>query len=168
MRRLKNLLRRRGIIAIFGSPAAATNRDEGRDWPVFAHTMIGTRRLSHLRSCVERVLEEGVPGDLIEAGVWRGGAGILMRGVLRAHLVIDRQVWIAGSFAGFPPPDASAHPADAGSDWHKWSELAVTRSEVETNFQRYGLLDDGGRFLGGGFSETLPTLADRRWAVIPG
>src|ERR1700726_418990 len=106
MRRLKNLLRRRGIIAIFGSPAAATNRDEGRDWPVFAHTMIGTRRLSHLRSCVEQVISEGVPGDLIEAGVWRGGAGILMRGVLYARGITNRDVWVADSFAGLPPPTA--------------------------------------------------------------
>lgn len=166
MRRLKNLLRRRGIIAMFGSPADVANRDEGRDWPVFAHTMMGCRRLSHLRSCVERVLADGVPGDLIEAGVWRGGAGILMRGVLRAQGVTDRGVWVADSFAGLPPPDASSHPADAGADWHDWSQLAVTRSQVEANYQRYGLLDDRVHFLEGWFSETLPAVADRRWAVI--
>jgi O-methyltransferase len=166
MRRLKNLLRRRGIVAMFGSPVDAANRDEGRDWPVFAHTMMGCRRMSNLRSCVERVLEEDVPGDLIEAGVWRGGAGILMRGVLRARGITDRDVWVADSFAGLPPPDVSSHPADAGADWHKWSQLAVTRSEVEANYQRYGLLDDRVHFLEGWFSETLPTVAGRRWAVV--
>jgi O-methyltransferase len=166
MRRLKNLLRRRGVVAMFGSPADVANRDEGRDWPVFAHTMMGRRRLSHLRSCVEQVLADGVPGDLIEAGVWRGGAGILMRGVLRARAVTDRGVWLADSFAGLPPPEISVHPADAGADWHEWSQLTVTRSEVEANFQRYGLLDDRVHILEGWFSETLPTVADRRWAVI--
>lgn len=166
MRRLKNLLRRRGIIAMFGSPVDAANREEGRDWPVFAHTMMGSRRLSHLRSCVERVLADGVPGDLIEAGVWRGGAGILMRGVLRAQGVDDRGVWVADSFAGLPPPGADSHPNDAGAEWHEWSQLAVTRAEVEANYQRYGLLDDRVHFLEGWFSETLPTVADRRWAIV--
>jgi O-methyltransferase len=166
MRRLKNLLRRRGVIAMFGSPADVANRNEGRDWPVFAHTMMGCRRLSHLRSCVEQVLADGVPGDLIEAGAWRGGAGILMRGVLRAHGITDRDVWVADSFAGLPPPEASVHPADAGADWHEWSQLVVTRSEVEANYRRYGLLDDRVHMLEGWFSETLPTVADRGWAVI--
>jgi O-methyltransferase len=166
MRRLKNLLWRRGVIAMFGSPDDVTNRNEGRDWPVFAHTMMGRRRLSHLRTCVEQVLADGVPGDLIEAGVWRGGAGILMRGVLRARDITDRGVWVADSFAGLPPPETSVHPADAGADWHEWSQLVVTRSEVEANYRRYGLLDDRVHILEGWFSETLPTVADRRWAVI--
>jgi O-methyltransferase len=166
MRRLKNVLRRRGVITMFGSPADAANRDEGRDWPVFAHTMMGRRRLSHLRACVEQVLADEVPGDLIEAGVWRGGAGILMRGILRAKHVCERDVWLADSFAGLPPPQSRAHPTDAGADWHEWSQLVVTRSEVEANFRRYGLLDDRVRFLQGWFSETLPTVANRRWALI--
>lgn len=166
LRRLKNVLRRRGVIAMFGSPADAVNRDEGRDWPVFAQTMMGCRRLSHLRSSVEQVLADEVPGDLIEAGVWRGGAGILMRGVLRAKGGAHRGVWLADSFAGLPPPELSIHPADAGADWHEWSQLAVTRSEVEANFRRYGLLDERVHFLEGWFGETLPSIADHRWALI--
>lgn len=166
MRRLKNVLRRRGIIAIFGSPSDRAKREEGRDWPVFAHTMMGSRRLAQLRWCVERVLTENVPGDLIEAGVWRGGAGILMSGILRARAVSDRGVWVADSFAGLPAPAIDGHPEDAGADWHKWAQLVVTRSEVESNYGRYGLLDDRVHFLEGWFSETLPTVADHRWALI--
>jgi hypothetical protein len=56
-------------------------RVEGRDWPARAHTMIGLKRLANLRMCVETVLDDGVPGDLIETGVWRGGATIFMRAI---------------------------------------------------------------------------------------
>jgi O-methyltransferase len=166
LRRLKNLLRRRGIIAMFGSPNDVAKREEGRDWPVFAHTMMGCRRLSHLRKCVEKALDDDVPGDFLEAGVWRGGAGILMRGILHARGVTDRGVWVADSFAGLPPPTTSGHPADSTADWHEWTELAVTRSEVEANYRRYGLLDESVHFLEGWFSETLPSVAHRCWAVI--
>ena len=51
--------------------------------------MIGMPRLNNLQDCVEQVLADGVPGDLIETGVWRGGAAILMRGVLKAYGVTD-------------------------------------------------------------------------------
>ena len=68
----------------------------------FPHTMIGLERLDNLRFCVEDVLKKGVPGDLIETGVWRGGAVIFMRALLKAHDVTDRTVWVADSFQGFP------------------------------------------------------------------
>src|SRR3954447_7423044 len=48
-------------------------------WTLAAETMIGKTRLDHLQECVDTVLAEGVLGDVIEAGCWRGGAGILMR-----------------------------------------------------------------------------------------
>jgi len=60
--------------------------------------MIGLRRLDNIQFCIERIIEERVPGDLLEAGVWRGGASVFMRGVLQAYGVTDRTVWLADSF----------------------------------------------------------------------
>ncbi|PDV99063.1 TylF/MycF/NovP-related O-methyltransferase [Candidatus Chloroploca asiatica] len=51
-------------------------REAGRDLPSQAHSMIGLRRMNNLQACIEQVLTDGVPGDLIETGVWRGGATI--------------------------------------------------------------------------------------------
>ena len=41
--------------------------------------------MDSLRHAVEQVLRDGVPGDLIETGVWRGGACIFMRALLRGR-----------------------------------------------------------------------------------
>ena len=57
--------------------------------------MIGLKRLVNVRACVESVLADGVRGDLIETGVWRGGTTIFMRAVLKVHGVTDRTVWVA-------------------------------------------------------------------------
>ena len=70
-------------------------RELGRDWPRRAHTMIGGARLRNLRQCVETVILEGVPGDFIETGAWRGGACILMRAVLEAYEDRTRRVFVA-------------------------------------------------------------------------
>ncbi len=48
-------------------------RVEGRDWPPNGLTMVGLKRLDNVRACIEQVLADGVPGDLVETGVWRGG-----------------------------------------------------------------------------------------------
>jgi O-methyltransferase len=145
-------------------PARA--RAEGRDWPLFAQTMVGPERMRNVRHCVERVLAEDVPGDLIEAGTWRGGVAILMRGVLKAYSTQDRFVWIADSFQGLPPPDSDRYPADRGDQLHEVDLLSVPVDEVRENFRHYGLLDDRVRFIEGWFRDTLPALRDHRWAVV--
>lgn len=147
-------------------PFDAELRNTGRDWPQSAHTMIGRGRLAHLRRCVEFVLDEGISGDFIEAGVWRGGACILMRGILAARGVTDRIVHLADSFEGLPPPDAAAYPADAHSAFHEYPELAVPLAEVTETFRRYNLLDGQVRFHKGWFRDTLPNLGDARFALV--
>ncbi len=142
-------------------------RETGRDLPTQAHSMIGLTRLRHLRWAMETVLAEGVPGHVIEAGVWRGGACILMAGVLAAHGAHDRQVFVADSFAGLPPPDPR-YVKDLATlhDFHTRPELAIGSAEVAENFRQYGLLRDNVRFVEGWFSETLPPLRDQTFAIL--
>jgi hypothetical protein len=147
-------------------PADPAARLAGRDWPPTAHTMIGLARLANVQFAVESVLRENVSGDLLEAGVWRGGATILMRAVLQAYGVTDRTVWVADSFEGLPPPNPAAYPHDAGMQLHTFPQLAVSLDRVRENFARYGLLDDRVRFLKGWFRDTLPRAPIERLAVL--
>jgi O-methyltransferase len=135
-------------------------------WPARAHTMVGRQRLHHLRKLVERTISEEVPGDYIETGVWRGGACILMRGVLAAYDVRDRQVFCADSFEGLPRPDGARYPADRRDRLFTFSELAVSEEEVRQNFAAYGLLDERVTFLKGLFRDTLPGIATSTIALM--
>lgn len=145
---------------------ARTLRENGQDWPVAAHTMIGLKRLDNLQDCIEQVIAERIPGDLIETGVWRGGASIFMRAILKAHGVTDRRVWVADSFEGLPAPDPARFPADAGDTHHQHDYLAVSLEEVRANFERYGLLDEQVVFLKGWFRDTLPRVSTDALAVL--
>lgn len=147
-------------------PFDERQRIEGREWPVMAQTMIGWKRLENIQACVEDILEQDVPGDLIETGVWRGGALIFMRAILKAHGVRDRRVWGADSFRGLPRPDAVLYPADEGDVTHTCQELAVSLDEVRANFEKYGLLDEQVRFLPGWFRETLPSAPVEELSLI--
>jgi len=78
-----------------------------------AVSMMPVVRLDNLQSCLIDVLQKGVPGDVIETGVWRGGGTIFMRAVFAALDVTDRVVWFAYSFVVLPEPDPELYPIEA-------------------------------------------------------
>lgn len=126
---------------------AARNRAED------AESMVGTLQFDSMQACIADVVANNVPGDLLEAGVWRGGMTIFMRGVLKSLDVGDRKVWVADSFSGLPPPDKIA---ERNAKWWREADMAESLETVQANFARYGLLDDQVRFIEGFFAETLP------------
>jgi O-methyltransferase len=153
--------------ATYGGPKFDQNtRLLGRDWPSLAFSMIGTVRMRNLRNACETVLLDDVEGDFVETGVWRGGACIMMRGILDAYGDDTRRVFVADSFAGLPPPDPENFPADEGDRFHTFNELKVSRADVEDNFRRFGLLDERVVFLEGWFKDTLPNAPIDRLAVL--
>jgi len=124
--------------------------------------MIGRARMRNLRQVCETAILDDVPGDFLEAGVWRGGACIFMRGILEAYGDTDRRVFVADSFRGLPPPcrDFPADSDDTHHDTHQtFSVLAVSRDQIANNFRRYGLLDERVVFLEGWFKDTLSLAA---------
>jgi Macrocin-O-methyltransferase (TylF) len=137
-------------------------RSEGRDWPMFGYTMAGQKRLDNVRRCVETVLQDGIAGDFIETGAWRGGMTIFMRALLRAYGVRDRCVWVADSFEGLPAPIDKAD----GWNYSDVDYLKVSLAQVQNNFKRFGLLDEQVRFLPGWFCDTLPTAPIQKLALL--
>ena len=150
-------------------------REKGNDIPRSAQTMIGHARMRNLRQACETAILDNVPGDFLEAGVWRGGACIFMRGILEAYGDTERRVFVADSFRGLPSPSPELYPADVGDSQqvaeiyqraHALKELAVSRQLVADNFRRYGFLDERVVFLEGWFKDTLPQAPIDRLAVL--
>jgi hypothetical protein len=134
-----------------------------------AVTVLPVCRLENIRACVAEIVEKGIPGDLIETGVWRGGATIFMRGLLKAYGAGDRCVWVADSFEGLPESDAGRFPKETAFQQvaqRLFKNLAVTLEEVRGNFAAYGVLDTQVRFLKGWFKDTLPSAPIERLSLI--
>lgn len=131
-------------------------------------TMSTRKRLDNVQFCIEDCLEKGVPGDIAECGTWRGGVAILMRGVLAAHEITDRTVWVADSFQGLPVPlpnsvDEGMYNLPQAVELNRFQ---VDLDTVKASFARYGLLDEQVKFLPGWFNETLPTAPIEQLAVL--
>jgi hypothetical protein len=159
-------LMKRALTDILYDNTDPQKRQEGRDWPSRGYTMIGLQRLDNLQHCINEVLTNAIPGDFMETGVWRGGATIFMRAVLKVDNIPDRRVWVADSFAGLPKPDIEKYPADKDDTFHQYRELVVSLDEVKANFRRFDLLDEQVCFLPGWFRDTLPDAPIDRLAVL--
>lgn len=135
-----------------------TNRPTGE-------TMMGMGALNNLHDCLNAIQVTGVPGDLVEAGVWRGGGTIFMKGFTYAHGDKDRRVWVMDSFEGLPKPKPGTD-ADKGDRLWSSEYLAVSEEEVRNNFIKYGLLDTNVIFLKGFFEHTIPSCTIESIALL--
>jgi O-methyltransferase len=145
------------------------------NWGLFNYTMIGLARLNNIQTCVEDVIRNRVEGDLIETGVWRGGATIFMRAVLKAYGVTDRTVWVADSFEGLPAligkdtsykDDSSVDVASLNDGGPMRLAIAVSLDQVKENFTKFDLLDNQVRFLKGWFRDTLPAAPIKKLSIL--
>lgn len=160
------LLDRRGLAIVRKRAFDASSRAAGTDWPAFGYSMIGLVRMNNIEACVRVVLSDGIPGDFIETGVWRGGSAIFMRALLRHFGIMDRRVWVADSFEGLPKPSHAHDVADRKWDMSENSYLAASLEQVQANFARFELLDDQVRFLKGWFRDSLPNAPIARLSIL--
>jgi O-methyltransferase len=155
LKQLDRLLRTRNFTVNKIKPVLPETRANGYDWPANAYTMIGINRLTNIEFCIRSIVNGNTQGDLVEAGVWRGGAVMFMKAVLNELAVYDRKILAADSFNGLPKPDKS-YPADVKNKLYLENILAVSLADVKNNFTRFGLLDSSIIFLEGLFKDTLP------------
>lgn len=125
-------------------------------------TLLTKGQLDLVEQCILSVEQRGVPGDFIEAGIWRGGVIILMRAMMKVHGIDTRRVFAADSFAGIPKNTrAKNDPVDAWRD--RW---VASLEEVKGNIDRFGLLDDRIEFVEGFFADTLTQFTDHKFALM--
>ncbi|NLD76560.1 MAG: hypothetical protein GX643_07815, partial [Acidimicrobiales bacterium] len=108
------------------------------------YTDMGRARLDEIHGRLEVVKAEGVPGDLVDIGVGRGGGGIFFRAWLDAYGIEDRRVWLVDQFRGAPE----------GLKSSKWTARGVAGFRGDLNmvrdgFSRFDLLDGKVKFLSG-------------------
>ncbi len=163
--KLINTLAKKGLSITGVDPSGIAAREKGLGWPLNGYSMIGARRMDNLQHCLEQVIADGVEGDFIETGVWRGGACIFAKAVIDAYGE-DRRVWVADSFEGLPKPNTDLYPEDAGDDLYSLEQLRISLEQVQSNFERFHLLDERVVFLKGWFKDTLPEAPIEKLAVL--
>lgn len=115
--------------------------------------------LEHIALDIEARL---VPGDFMEAGIWRGGVIVFLRALLFSCGITDRKVFGADSFEGIPLNEKFRHdPVDEWQD--RW---VASFEEVRSNIARLGYLDNRTVLIPGYFKDTLPSMNKECFSLI--
>lgn len=130
------------------------SRIEGLDQPINAYTMIGIKRMNNLHNMLDYIRLNNIEGDLIETGVWKGGATIFMK-IYCDLYQINKKIFVCDSFEGLPKPSGK-FKSDIGDLHYTYENLKVSLDDVKNNFKKFNCLDNNVIFIKGFFSETLP------------
>ncbi len=138
------------------------------------YTMTSVERVLALSRAVRYVVENGVAGDFVECGVWRGGSAMTVALTLLGVGEAARTLHLYDTFEGMPAPSekdarydgalASDLLAESPRDAPVWA--AATLDDVRANMSATGYPQERVRYVCGKVEETIPREAPERIALL--
>lgn len=161
-----------------GTPIPHHFEDEVADTirAVRRHTLTSADRIAALCDSVRYIVENDVPGDLAECGVWRGGSMMAVALTLGRLGVTDRALYGYDTYAGMPEPGAADRSsAYDGYSIHKrwrlyerwgraWAGAGV--EEVREAMESTGYPPARVHLIKGMVEDTLPSEAPEQLALL--
>jgi len=140
-------------------------------------TMTSLERMYALYGATRYIVDNELPGDFVECGVWRGGSVMLMAATLLRRGDTSRDLWLYDTFRGMTTPaadDVQAMSGRAAGDLLRehpptpddpfWGIAA--RDAVERNLRRTGYPFERFHFVEGDVAATLPATAPDAIALL--
>ena len=121
-------------------PVEASAADRAIIAAVRPYTITSSERIWSLLQAVSYISREGIPGDLAECGVWRGGSIMAIALRLKEMGVTDRQIWLYDTFEGMTEPTAEDVESDSGR--HAKDLLDTTAVGDGNNVWAYSPIED--------------------------
>jgi len=106
MASLRTVLGRRGYQLVGGKHMPPDYDQATIDlfWKVKPYTLTSHERVNALRQAVIYIVKAGIPGAIVECGVWRGGSMLVIANTLVELGATDRELHLFDTFESMPPP----------------------------------------------------------------
>jgi hypothetical protein len=139
------------------------------------YTMTSRERMYAMYQAARYVAEAGIPGDVVECGVWRGGSSMMGALAMAAVPGGARKLWLYDTFEGMPEPtqeDYGLHGENAHAEWERNERGDINEwcyaplEEVRANLLSTGLGADGFELVQGLVEETIPGCAPERISLL--
>jgi O-methyltransferase len=127
-------------------------------------TMVSYERLWTTLMACKHAIEQDIPGDFVECGVWRGGNAMVAAELFKLH-GLAKKVWLFDTFKGMTAPTAAdveaaggksaqqQFAADQRATHNAWCYASL--GDVRNSFVKKGLMSDQVLFVEGDVCQTL-------------
>jgi len=130
-------------------------------------TMTSKERMFALHESVKYIINNGIPGDFVECGVWRGGSTMMIAHTLLKMGVSDRTIYLYDTFEGMTEPTEFDNKVsdDGFSVLDSWKNRQkdehnewcfASLSEVKENMSSTGYPEGNLIFVKGDVAKTIP------------
>jgi O-methyltransferase len=135
------------------------------------YTMTSWERQFGLWTAVRYIHREGIQGDFVECGVWKGGSTILAGLTFQELGDTSRTLYMYDTFAGMTEPT----PEDGSEARTRWEDQRAEdhndwayapQEEVEANLRREGIDMSRVKIVKGPVEETIPGVLPERIALL--
>ncbi|MFD5039525.1 TylF/MycF/NovP-related O-methyltransferase [Streptomyces sp. NPDC058377] len=150
--------------------------DEAKDIirAVKPYTMTSPERLNAFVLATRHIVKHGIPGDIVECGVWRGGSMQACAKTLLSLGETDRDLYLFDTYEGMTPPTAEdlrrdGRPAqellDAqGKDRPIWAVASL--EDVRAGFEQVPYPEDRVHYVQGKVEDTVPEQAPEQISIL--
>ncbi|MDZ4711518.1 MAG: TylF/MycF/NovP-related O-methyltransferase [bacterium] len=139
------------------------------------HTMTTVDSLFYTYRSTKYIIENNIPGDFIECGVWKGGNTMMVALTLMKMKTTDRKIYLYDTFEGMSEPtgkDISYKNEDADIEWkeseknghNEWCYSPI--DEVKNNLYSTGYPKDKLFFVKGKVEDSIPGTMPGDIAVL--
>jgi hypothetical protein len=142
---------------------------------VSPYTMTSKERIISLIRSVAHVLDNDIPGDFVECGVWKGGSAMIIAKILKDRKIVNRKLFLYDTFEGMVPPldvdktfdgQQAAVLMDSQSKADSVVWAFSPEEEVKKNLASTNLNAELIRFIKGDVCQTILTQKPEEIAVL--
>lgn len=141
-----------------------------------SYTLTSVECMYTLYRTIKFLTESGVPGAMVECGVWRGGSAMMIALALDAIGDRSRDIYLYDTFAGMTEPESvdvrSQDGMEQVSRWkafqrdgyNEWAHASL--AEVRANMEKTGYPKQKIHFIEGDVERTIPDTAPAKIALL--
>jgi len=175
------LLERRGIyITKDKMLVSLEDIQDDEFWKIIApckpYTMTSVQRMYGLYQSVNYILDNNIPGDFVECGVWRGGSSMIIAKLLVKKKVKNRRIYLYDTFEGMSEPTQNDFDLDGKMATDLLNEniedkensvwCLASLPDVQKNLRSTGIADNQLVFIKGKVEDTIPSTCPEKISFL--
>ena len=140
------------------------------------YTMVSIQKSFALYNAVRYIVQNKIPGDFVECGVWKGGQAMLISLTLQKEREGGRKLYLYDTYTGMTEPGlVDVHIKDKEKAHHRWEAeeqldhnewCYASLDEVQKNVISTGYPVEQLVFIKGKVEETIPATIPQNIALL--